>query len=55
MSILKLFGKKVNTAQIQIAISQVLIGIFCMRFSAWNNAVKALMKKQKYKSVSLEL
>ena len=49
-------GKK--TAQIQIAISQGLIGIFAcgfLRYDPWSNAVKAVMKKQKYKSLSFEL
>ena len=53
----KLFGK-VKTAQIQIAISQGLIGIFAggfLCYDPWNNAVKAVMKKQKYKSLSFEL
>ena len=58
MSCWKLFGKKVKTAQIQIAISQELIGIFAcgfLRYDPWNNAIKAVIKKQKYKSLSFDL
>ena len=58
MSCLKMFGKKVKTGQIQIAVSQGLIGIFAcgfLRYDLWNNAVKAVMKKYKYKSLSFEL
>ena len=43
-------GKKVKTAQIQITISQGLIGIFAcgfLQYDPLNNAFKAVMKKQK--------
>ena len=58
MSYLKIFGKKVKTAQIQIAISQGLIDFFSygfLQYDPWNNAFKAVMKKQKCKSLSFEL
>ena len=57
-SVWKLFGKTVKTAQIQIAIYQGLTGIFAcgfLHYDPWNNAIKAVMKKQKYKSLSFEL
>ena len=56
MSVWKLSGKKVKTAQMEIAVSQGLIGIFaCMQYDPWNNAFKAIMKKQKYKTLSFDL
>ena len=58
MSCLKTVWKKVKTAQIQIAISQGLTGIFAcgfLRYDPWSNAVKIVMKEQKYKSLSFEL
>ena len=58
INIHELFGKKVKTVQIQIAISHGLTGIFAcgfLRYGPWNNAFKAVMKKQKYKSLSFEL
>ena len=58
MSSLKLFAKKVKTAQIQIAIAQGLNGIFAcgfLHYDPWNNAFKAAVKKQEYKSLSFEL
>ena len=45
-------------AQIQIAISQGLIGIFVcgfLHYDPWNNAFKSVMKKQECKSLSFEL
>ena len=48
----------VKTTQIQIAISQGLIGIFAcgfLHYDPGNNAFKAVIKKQEYESLSLEL
>ena len=58
MSCLKTVWKKVKTAQIQIAISWGLNGIFAcglLHYDPWNNAFKAAVKKQEYKSLSFEL
>ena len=58
MTVWKLSGKKVKTAQIQIAISQGLVGIFAcgfLQYDPWNNSFKAVMKKQRYKTLSFEL
>ena len=57
MSCLKLFGK-IKTAQVQIAIILELTGIFACDFlhrDPRNNAFKALLEKQEYKSLSFEL
>ena len=58
MTCLKAVWKEGKTAQIQITISQRLIGIFACSFLQYdplNNAFKAVMKKQKYKTLSFEL
>ena len=58
MSCLETVWKEGQNCSIQIAISQGLIGIFAcsfLRYDPWNNAVKAVMKKQNYKSLSFEL
>ena len=58
MSCLKTIWKEVKTAQIQIAISQGLNEIFAcgfLHYDLWNNAFKAAVKKQEYKSLSFEL
>ena len=58
MNCLKTVWKDGQTAQIQIAISQGLTGIFACGFLHYdhgNNAFKAEMKKQEYESLSFEL
>ena len=58
MSCLKTVWKKVKTAQIQIAISRGLTGIFAcgfLHYDPGNNAFKAAVKKQEYGSLSVEL
>ena len=47
-----------KTAQIQIAIPQGLNEFFAcgfLHYDPWNNAFKAAVKKQEYKSLSSEL